>query len=144
MHSNKLCYFTTLDFHFLVFCPFKLDLAFIVDTSDSINVDDFDLVKQFMTETIGRMEIGPTGNHIAAVSFGNTANIFLRFDTVTGADLTRRNLVNMFANFTKNGGLTRIDLALLMAERDIFKAENGMRTDPDIRKVLTLNFRNLL
>ena len=89
-----------------------------------------------MTETIGRMEIGPTGNHIAALSFGNTANIFLRFDTVTGADLTRRNLVNMFANFTKNGGLTRIDLALLMAESDIFKAENGMRTDPIIRKVL--------
>ena len=106
-----------------------------MDTSDSISAGDFVLVKEFMTETIGRMEIGPTGNHIAAVSFGNTAEVFMRFDTVTGADLNRRNLVNIFANFTKNGGLTRIDLALLMAERDIFAEENGMRTDPDIRKV---------
>ena len=112
-----------------------MDLAFIVDTSDSISAGDFVLVKEFMTETIGRMEIGPTGNHIAAVSFGNTAEVFMRFDTVTGADLNRRNLANIFANFTKNGGLTRIDLALLMAERDIFAEENGMRTDPDIRKV---------
>lgn len=119
----------------LVFCPFKLDLAFIVDTSDSINANDFDQVKQFMTETIGRMEIGPTGNHIAAISFGNTAEIFMRFDTVTGANLTRRNLINRFANFPKNGGLTRIDLALLLAETDVFTAANGMRTDSDIRKV---------
>ena len=119
----------------LVFCPFKLDLAFIVDTSDSINANDFDQVKQFMTETIGRMEIGPTGNHIAAISFGNNAEIFIRFDTVTGANLTRRNLINRFANFPKNGGLTRIDLALLLAETDVFTAANGMRTDSDIRKV---------
>jgi hypothetical protein len=112
-----------------------LDLAFIVDTSDSINANDFDQVKQFMTETIGRMEIGPTGNHIAAISFGNNAEIFIRFDTVTGANLTRRNLINRFANFPKNGGLTRIDLALLLAETDVFTAANGMRTDSDIRKV---------
>ena len=122
-------------FLFLAYCPFKLDLAFIVDTSDSINSRDFDEIKQFMVDTIGRMEISPTGNHIAAISFGNTANIFMRFDTVTGANLNRRNLMNRFANFPKNGGLTRIDLALLVAEADVFKAANGMRTAANIRKV---------
>ena len=120
---------------FLVFCPFKLDLAFLVDTSNSINANDSVAVKQFMIETIGRMEIGPTGNHIAAISFGNTAEVFMHFNTVTGANLNRSNLINQFANFPKNGGLTRIDLALLLAETDVFTASNGMRTDADVRKV---------
>ena len=89
-----------------------------------------------MTDTIGRMEISPTGNHIGAVSFGTTANVFLRFNEITGANLTRRNLVNHFATFPKIGGLTRIDLALYFAETDIFTEVNGMRTDADVRKVL--------
>lgn len=88
-----------------------------------------------MTETIGRMEIGENGNHIAAISFGNTASVFMRFNTITGADLTRRNLVNRFTNFPKNGGLTRIDLALLRADSDVFTVASGMRTASDIRKV---------
>ena len=120
---------------FLVFCPFKLDLAFIVDTSDSIDANNFEHIKQFLINTIGRMEIGPTGNHIAAISFGNVASIFMRFNTITGANLNRPNLRAQFANFPKNNGVTRIDRALLRAESDIFTEANGMRTAADIRKV---------
>ncbi|XP_028394545.1 uncharacterized protein LOC114518753 [Dendronephthya gigantea] len=118
-----------------VYCPFKLDLAFIVDTSNSINAQDFDLVKQFMTDSLSKMDISPDGNHIAGISFGNTANLFMRFNTITGSNLNRRNLINEFNNFPKNGGVTRIDLALLRAEIDVFTAANGMRTDTDIRKI---------
>jgi hypothetical protein len=112
-----------------------LDLAFIVDTSQSITDDNFDDIKDFMTDTISRMEISPTGNHIAAISFGVTANVFLRFDTITGANLNRPSLIAHFANFPRKGGITRIDLALLKAESDIFTAASGMRTAADVRKV---------
>jgi uncharacterized protein YegL len=129
---------------FLVFCPFKLDLAFIIDTSDSISGGNFEEIKRFMIDTISRLEIGPTGNHIAAISFGNTANIFMRFDNITGENLNQRNLITQFANFPQNGGVTRIDLALLLAEADIFREANGMRTAADIRKVTVLiNYKYL-
>lgn len=116
-----------------------MDLAFIVDTSDSITAQDFNLVKQFMTDTLSKMDFSPDGNHIAAISFGNAANIFMRFNTITGSNLNRRNLINQFNNFPKDGGVTRIDLALLTAEMSVFTAGDGMRTDNDIRKVSILS-----
>lgn len=88
-----------------------------------------------MTDSVAKMEIGENGNHISAISFGDTAEVFMDFNTITGARLTRTAIINSLSNFTKRGGLTRIDLALLKADTDVFTEANGMRVSGEIRKV---------
>lgn len=88
-----------------------------------------------MTDSVAQMEIGENGNHIAALAFGNTAEIFMYFNTITGPSLTRTSVINRLSNFTQLGGVTRIDIALLRAQTEIFTVANGMRNSDEIRKV---------
>jgi len=94
-------------------CEYR-DIAFLVDSSGSIVEDPglatFQLMKQFIKQVIGRIDIGPTQNLVGLVQFSETAITAFTFNTFANsskAEIYR--LVDDMPNLDQN---TNIALGL--------------------------------
>ncbi|OWF49646.1 Collagen alpha-5(VI) chain [Mizuhopecten yessoensis] len=65
----------------------KVDIAFVVDSSSSISVDDFDIQKNFIEDVVRRFDVGPEDVQFAAVSYSGNAYDEFKFNA--GSDQSR-------------------------------------------------------
>jgi len=51
------------------------DVIFILDSSGSIGIENWQFVRQFVSDSVSRMTIGPYGTHVGCVTFGNRSEM---------------------------------------------------------------------
>ncbi|XP_067662561.1 uncharacterized protein [Haliotis asinina] len=101
----------------------NLDLAFLMDASGSVSMDDFESAKRFTRNVIKIFQIGPTDVRVAFISFSTGYRSEFNFIEYT----TKDEVLGAIDNVTKAGGGTETDLALNFASEDLFTEAMGSR-----------------
>ena len=86
-------------------------------------------MKTFVIDVIGKFDISPDKTHVAGVVYSSDAFVVLKFNTFQRAQLNVVNVTRRFEKMRHLRGLTFIDKALLLADREIFTEAGGMRDD---------------
>ena len=121
---------------FLGQCRRPIDIAFAVDTSDSITEQNFNQVKEFLATVVLEHDVGENFAHFALIQFSTNARTVFGFDSLTGDNITADNvntLIRRDLQFDK--GETYIDRALIMARDVVFTAARGARLARNLPKV---------
>ena len=100
-----------------------MDIAFIIDSSGSIGRSNWEKMKRFLKAVVSKLEVSPSATHVAAVAYSTTPEIVMRFSDEQDTDQVNR----VFDGMRWQRGLTRIDQALLLADKDLFQTSKGMR-----------------
>lgn len=114
-----------------------LDVAFLVDRTRSLNINNFRLLKGFLLELADALNIGPDATHAAIILFAETAKVLNTFDD-SGyySNEAVRHLIDSIP--AKLGGRTYIDRALEVANEKLFTEEGGERPEfPNLLILLT-------
>ena len=104
-------------------CP-GADIAIIVDKSMSVGVNNFKIVKQFLTQFVEELDVSPAGDHIALLTFHQWVQVvfpltrYLDKGSLVQAILRMPNML---------APETRTDRALLRVEQSIFTPSGGDR-----------------
>lgn len=112
-------------------CPLSIDIAYLIDGSDSISGPDYELEKtvvKVMAYFFGVMKLG---THAGVVNYGGTATTAIKFLDHVKFD-TFRDAVKALV---KIGGGTRIDRALEEAHDRLFMGGGGARAAKSIPKI---------
>lgn len=72
-------------------------------------------------------DISESGTHVALVEYSTEASVQLKFNDFSGAFLNAANVKRRIDQIPHNRGLTYIDKALRLTNREVFTAEGGMR-----------------
>ena len=118
-------------------CDIAVDLGFVLDASTSITPKNFNSIKTFMKDLLEEFNIEEGGTHVAAIAFGDRARMAFDFNQLQGRDLTRENLSKRIDGIPQISGSDRLDLALAMANDDMFSFAGGKR-DKTPRVILFL------
>ena len=110
-------------------CKPIVDVAFLIDSSGSIGLMNWVKLKRFVKAIIGKLEVSPTGTHVAAIAYSTTPQIVLLFRN--GQSLN--NVSKAVDAMSWQRGFTFKDKALMLAETDLFQVASGMR--PAVSKV---------
>ena len=115
-------------------CNIVADVAFIVDSSGSIGERNWVKMLDFMKEMIKAFNVGADKTHIAVVAFSTNAKVEFKFDALTGPSVTEEGYGRLIDGIGFQMGLTFIDKALLLADKEVFTTAAGMR--PELPQVL--------
>ncbi|XP_069134272.1 collagen alpha-3(VI) chain-like [Argopecten irradians] len=104
----------------------KLDIAFIVDSSSSIWIKDFERQTSFIHDVVDSFAAVPEDVQIAAVSFSNHVFDEFKFNAFSDRD----SILNAVNNIKySKGDATRTYLAIERMRTDLFAPGNGARDD---------------
>ena len=124
-------------------CNAVADVAFIVDSSGSIGRRNWIKMLEFLNEMVKAYNVGADKTHIAVVAYSTRATVEIKFNTLTGSSVTEEGYKRIIDRIRFQRGFTFIDKALLLADRDIFTTEEGMREEvPKVRKNVVVKQRN--
>ena len=119
------------------------DVAFIVDSSGSIGRRNWGKMLDFLNEMVKAFNVGADKTHIAVVAYSSNAKVEIKFNTLTGSSVTDEEYKRLINRIRFQRGFTFIDKALLLADRNIFTTEEGMREEvPKVRKNVVVEQRN--
>lgn len=110
-------------------CKPIVDVAFLIDSSGSVGLMNWVKLKRFVKAIISKLEVSPTGTHVAAIAYSTSPEIAMLFRN--GQSLN--NVSKAFDAMSWQRGFTFIDKALMLAESDLFQVASGMR--PAVSKV---------
>nr|KAG5701827.1 hypothetical protein BaRGS_019038 [Batillaria attramentaria] len=112
----------------------KADLVFVLDSSESLSVENFEQLKDFVQNISKALTIGPDDVQIGAIKFNSAA--FGEFDLNDFANMA--DVLAAIEGIVRAPGGTRTDLALDLLVSDAFTAPNGDREGiPNIAVVIT-------
>ena len=112
-------------------CRSDVDVVFMVDSSRSISVSDFNEAKKFVKQAAEEFGVAPGQSRAAVILFGESAEAMIGFGdapTLEGFQKAVDGLNHLF------GGHTRIDQALITAA----KLFSNSKARPDVKKVALL------
>ncbi|XP_044176598.1 collagen alpha-1(XII) chain-like [Acropora millepora] len=119
-------------------CNIVADVAFIVDSSASIERRNWEKMLDFIKEMVKAFNVGAVKTHIAVVAFSTDAKVEFKFDALTGPSVTEEGYGRLIDRIRFQGGFTFIDKALLLADKEVFTTAAGMRPElPQIAIVIT-------
>uniref|UniRef100_A0A674K4Q5 VWFA domain-containing protein n=1 Tax=Terrapene triunguis TaxID=2587831 RepID=A0A674K4Q5_9SAUR len=111
------------------------DLVFILDTSSSVGKEDFEKVRQWVSNLVETFEIGPDKTRVGVVRYSDRPTT--EFDL--GRYQTREEIKKAARNIKYYGGNTNTGDALRYINTYSFSKEAGGRpSDPPIKKVAIL------
>lgn len=112
-------------------CEGDVDVAFILDSSGSIEMEDFDGARNFIENLAKTFKIAPQKTHVGLMIYSDEAKIMSRF----GKIMSHQDLRAELDSLPHLRGKTRIDLALKLASDQLFNRNEGMRSSSTVRKV---------
>ena len=62
-------------------CQNGIDLVFVLDSSGSIGIVNFQLIRNFVTNIIQNLDIGPDKNRVGVIVYSNTATVQFSLNT---------------------------------------------------------------
>ncbi|KAL9968592.1 hypothetical protein ACROYT_G020701 [Oculina patagonica] len=112
-----------------------LDVAFVVDRTESIGLKNFKLLKGFLLQLADALKIGPNATHTGIILFDETSQVLNSFaDSEFYSGEKVHDLIKSIPNHL--GDRTYIDRALKKANNKLFTEEGGDR--PEFPNVLIL------
>lgn len=108
-------------------CSVPIDLGFLIDASNSIGIENFGKIQDFVKKIIGAFQVGPSGTHVAAIWYSDDAEVAFDFNALKGDNITKENVFKLVDKISVTEGRTRIDKALKLANTDMFSLKAGMR-----------------
>ena len=115
-------------------CNIVADVAFIVDSSGSIERGNWVKMLNFIKAMVKAFNVGANKTHIAVVAFSSIAVVEFKFDALTGPSVTEEGYGRLIDGISFQMGSTFIDKALLLADKEVFTTAAGMR--PELPQVL--------
>jgi len=114
-----------------------MDIAFLVDSSKSVNAADFQRQKEFIREILKEFPIGNDKSLVGVIQYGAGAMIKIKFDDY----LTSSSLLTAIDNLPYNEAKeSRLDLALQIAQDQLLTQAAGARIgDAKARQVIYWN-----
>jgi len=110
------------------------DVIFILDSSGSIGIANWQLVLQFVGEAVKRMDVGPQATRVGFLTYGNRAHVIFNLNNFTNsADMQPAILSAKFLdeNTNTSGGI-------YVAHKSMFTEANGERPKaPNMAIVIT-------
>ena len=117
-------------------CDKVMDVGIVVDSSSSVRRDNFEKVKQFLVDLVGKLSVSHSNTHVGVIHYNHRPFLDWDFkaDTAQNADSLKAALLAMGY---KPGG-TRTDRAMELASNNLFKVAHGERLNvPHILLVIT-------
>jgi len=102
------------------------DVGFIMDSSKSVNEEDFNRQKEFIIKILEQFEIGPKQTQAAVIKYGESAEVEISFDDYYTLGALKQSVSGIKHDLARE---SRLDLALKLARDDMFTKRNGARTD---------------
>lgn len=103
-------------------------MGFLVDSSGSISRNNWDKMKNFVSQTISQVMKDSDGNRFAAVVYSTDADLVFDFKKL-GEGATHSDFDSLVQKMKHLRGFTFIDKALKLASEEVFTAGGGMRQD---------------
>ncbi|XP_076448680.1 matrilin-1-like [Babylonia areolata] len=100
-----------------------MDLVFVVDSSTSLRPQQFDMVKQFLTEVVQGMVVSPDHIRLGLVRFSSQVDVIAYLNQSTSTERALTFIRNMAY---KQGG-TNTDRALRVTRLSVLTREGGER-----------------
>ncbi len=105
-------------------CTQKVDLGFILDSSDSIGASNFEKMKSFVKDLTDHFKISQDYTRVSLMSYATTSTLHFSFSQEYA---TQQDLHSAIDIISYSGGSTYTNLALVKAYTDMFNADNGAR-----------------
>lgn len=116
----------------------------MIDASDSVTKKNWPIMLEFVSSVVNSFDISARGTHIGLIVFSRDAEIPLYFNTLQENILTAKNVTKVVNNLQYKEGWSRFDLALLLAEEELFNDATGMRSEiPKVQRLFLLRWENL-
>ncbi|XP_056326489.1 collagen alpha-6(VI) chain isoform X1 [Danio aesculapii] len=114
-------------------CEFDVvaDIAFIVDQSSSIKSRNFQLVRDFLENTIGRLDVGKEKIQIAVILYSD----FPRADVYLNTFSNKNDILRYINTLPYGRGKTYTGAALRFAKEHVFTKARGSRRDKYVQQV---------
>ncbi|KAI8482457.1 biological adhesion, partial [Branchiostoma belcheri] len=106
-------------------CPVKLDLVFILDSSDSVDLQEFNMMRRFLIKTAGDFNIGPDATQVGLVQYADAAETKFALDSFDNPT----SLMNAIQSIQHTGGTANTGNALDHTVQYMFASRNGARQD---------------
>ena len=121
---------------FFAACNQALDVGVIIDSSESLSREDYNVCLDFVAQLTKSFKVSRQGTHFGAIVYSSNAHLQFKF---TDAKYYKPNrLRKAIKNFPYLEEGTRTDLALSLADSELFSASGGDRPDkPDVLIVIT-------
>lgn len=100
-----------------------MDVSFIVDASESVGLQNYQKLLEFVRKLAKTLQMSPSGSHASLVIFSETARVQIRLDD--HEDI--REFIKALQEVPYLGKQTRIDKALRVASVGVFNSRAGMR-----------------
>ena len=101
----------------------------MIDSSGSVGRKNWKRTKRFIKSIVSKLDVGPSGTHVALISYSTNSQIELLFSN--NQSTVGVNAVIDAMRWQR--GFTFTDRALLLTDSDLFQKVNGMR--PRVLKV---------
>ncbi|XP_078694790.1 collagen alpha-6(VI) chain-like [Branchiostoma floridae x Branchiostoma belcheri] len=106
-------------------CPVKLDLVFILDSSDSVDLQEFNMMRRFLIKTAGDFNIGPDATQVGLVQYADAAETKFALDSFDNPT----SLMIAIQSIQHTGGTSNTGNALDHTVQYMFASRNGARQD---------------
>lgn len=117
-------------------CNEALDVGVIIDSSDSITLEDYNLCLQFVADLTKSFKVSAQGTHFGAIVYSSTPQ--LQFSFADARYYKPKRLRKAIKKFPYVAEGTRTDLALSLANMELFSEQGGDRADkPNVLIVIT-------
>uniref|UniRef100_A0A672LDK1 VWFA domain-containing protein n=1 Tax=Sinocyclocheilus grahami TaxID=75366 RepID=A0A672LDK1_SINGR len=107
------------------------DIAFIVDQSSSIRSKNFQLVRDFLENTIGGLDVGEGKIKIAVVLYSDFPRADVSFNTFDD----KTDILRYISSMPYGRGKTYTGAALKFAKEHVFTKARGSRRDQHVQQV---------
>ncbi|XP_048059794.1 collagen alpha-6(VI) chain-like isoform X2 [Megalobrama amblycephala] len=114
-------------------CKFDVvaDIAFIVDQSSSIRSKNFQLVHDFLENTIGGLDVGKGKIKVAVILYSD----FPRADVYLDTFNNKADILRYISSMAYGRGKTNTGAALRFAKEHVFTKARGSRRDEHVQQV---------
>ena len=118
-------------------CHDALDVGVIIDASDSVDYGtEYGTCLKFVANITKFFKVSEQGTHFGAIVYSSTAK--LQFNFANANYYNNERLQEAITNFHWLGSGTRTDLALELANTDLFSSKGGDRpSKPNVLFVIT-------
>ncbi|XP_059702157.1 von Willebrand factor isoform X2 [Haemorhous mexicanus] len=106
--------------------PNRLDIAFIVEGSDSVGEENFNKVKKFIEKVVTGMNVGQENIHVTVMQYSETVSLEYSFREIQ----SKENIIEKVRSIPYQGGrATNTGNALDYISKHTFTSVNGGRQD---------------
>ncbi|RUS70240.1 hypothetical protein EGW08_022000 [Elysia chlorotica] len=110
-----------------------VDIVFVVDSSNSVGLDNFRKMKTFLISLVESLDIGPSSSRVGIIVFSDDATMVIRLEDTTNEAVLKSDILNI--QYTGGGTNTAAALKLLSSTAFSHSPRHG--NIPQVAVVLT-------